>query len=299
MKVSVVIPAYNEAKNIGACLDAINTQTIKADEIIVVDNNSTDETVTIARAKGARVVTEHVQGITAARSAGFEAAQYEIIARTDSDTVVNPDWIEKIHHYMDSGTIEALTGAIYYDVPIMDEHAQIFEAYQQAATLLFGHTLWTGPNMILTKALWDRAKHDCCTDDKKVHEDVELSMACARYATLVYKRDVAVHSSSRRMRYKPASFFIEYQFRAARQLVGHKVRQSKEASADFRQDFLMGIDQGKHMTDERISELRNKINEAKEFTKEVKTKLEKALKKNPTEAFRNLMEKIFMEMEKN
>ncbi|MEI7653420.1 MAG: glycosyltransferase family 2 protein [bacterium] len=298
MQVSVVIPAYNEAKNIGACLDAINAQTVKADEIIVVDNNSTDATAEIARAKGARVITEKVQGITAARTAGFEAAQYEIIARTDSDTIVNPDWIEKIHHYMESG-IEALTGAIYYDVPLMDEHAQIFEAYQQAATLLFGHTLWTGPNMILTKALWDKAKHDCCTDDKKVHEDVELSMACARYTDIIYKRDVAVHSSSRRMRYKPASFFIEYQLRAARQLFGHKVRQSKEASDEFRQDFLVGIDQGKHMTDDRIAELRSKISDAKQFTKEVKVKLEKALKKNPTEAFRNLMEKIFMEMEKN
>ena len=298
MKVSVVIPAYNEAKNIGACLDAILAQTVKPDEIIVVDNNSTDQTAEIARAKGARVITEKVQGITAARSAGFDAAQYDIIARTDSDTIVNPDWIEKIHSYMESG-IEALTGAIYYDVPFMDEHAQIFEAYQQIATVLFGHTLWTGPNMILTKKLWEKAKHDCCTDDKKVHKDVELSMACARYATLVYKRDVAVHSSSRRMRYKPASFFIEYQLRAARQLLGHKVRQSKEASQLFRQDFLVGIDQGKQLTDERIAELQNKITLAKQFTKEAKSKLENTLKKNPTETFRALMERIFMEMEKN
>jgi glycosyltransferase involved in cell wall biosynthesis len=297
MKVSVVIPAYNEAARIGACLDALNAQTVKPDEIIVVDNNCTDQTAEIARAKGARIVAEKVQGITAARSAGFDAAKYDIIARTDSDTIVNPDWIEKIHFYMESG-IEALTGAIYYDVPFMDEHAEIYEAYQQVAALLFGHTLWTGPNMILTKKLWDKAKHDCCTDDKKVHEDVELSVACARYTNIVYKRDVAVLSSSRRMRYKPASFFIEYQLRAARQLFGHKVKRGKEASQLFRQDFLVGISQGKQLTDEHIAELQNRIELAKQFTKEAKHRLENALKKNPTETFRLLLERIFMDMEK-
>jgi glycosyltransferase involved in cell wall biosynthesis len=112
--------------------DALNAQTVKPDEIIVVDNNCTDQTAEIARAKGARIVAEKVQGITAARSAGFDAAKYDIIACTDSDTIVNPDWIEKIHFYMESG-IEALTGAIYYDVPFMDEHAEIYEAYQQVA----------------------------------------------------------------------------------------------------------------------------------------------------------------------
>jgi hypothetical protein len=195
--------------------------------------------------------------------------------------------------------IHVLTGAIYYDLPILDEHAQIYEAYQQAAAILFGHTVCTGPNMILTKAIWNKAKDDCCTDDKKVHDDVELSIACAQYTDIVYKRDVAVSSSSRRMRYKPASFFIEYQLRAVRQLLTHKVKRGKKATEEFRQDFWIGIDRGKRMTEERIAELSEKIHAAKLLTNEVKAKLEKTLKQNPTEAFRLLMERIFTEMEKN
>jgi len=49
MKVSVVVPAYNEEAYIGNCLESLTNQKVKPDEIIVVNNNSTDATVKIAK----------------------------------------------------------------------------------------------------------------------------------------------------------------------------------------------------------------------------------------------------------
>ena len=64
MKVSVVIPVYNEKKRIKKCLDSLLSQSEKPDEIIVVDNNSTDSTVSIVRKyKGVNLVHEKKQGI--------------------------------------------------------------------------------------------------------------------------------------------------------------------------------------------------------------------------------------------
>ncbi len=58
-KLSVVIITYNEAANIGRCIDSVNTV---ADEVLVVDSFSTDDTVRIATAKGARVLSHAFEG---------------------------------------------------------------------------------------------------------------------------------------------------------------------------------------------------------------------------------------------
>jgi glycosyltransferase involved in cell wall biosynthesis len=96
--VSVVIPAYNEEKYIGACLEALHQQTYPHNqfEIIVVNNRCTDQTAAIARRMGALVVYEGFKGIGAARQRGALAARGEIIAGTDADTIVPPDWLERI-----------------------------------------------------------------------------------------------------------------------------------------------------------------------------------------------------------
>ncbi|HEX8932548.1 MAG TPA: glycosyltransferase family A protein, partial [Patescibacteria group bacterium] len=96
MKISVIIPAYNEEKYIGACIESLLKQNRLPDEIIVVNNNSTDQTAAIASQYPVKVINEKEQGITPARNRGLNEAQYDIIARTDADTILPPDWIEKI-----------------------------------------------------------------------------------------------------------------------------------------------------------------------------------------------------------
>jgi len=94
--ISVVIPALNEEQEIEHCLESLSRQTHTDFEVIVVDNDSTDATASLARSCGVQVLEETQQGISCARQAGFEAARGSIIASTDADTVVPPNWLALI-----------------------------------------------------------------------------------------------------------------------------------------------------------------------------------------------------------
>ena len=95
--ISVVIPAYNEERNIGACLKSLKAQNYSGQwEIIVSNNNSTDRTAEIAREEGATVIFEPQAGVIFARQAGADKAQGEIIIQTDADTVYAAGWLNRI-----------------------------------------------------------------------------------------------------------------------------------------------------------------------------------------------------------
>ncbi|MDI6708596.1 MAG: glycosyltransferase family 2 protein [Candidatus Thermoplasmatota archaeon] len=81
MKISVIIPTINEEDSIGQVIDEIPLDA----EIIVVDSNSKDRTVEIARSKGAKVLNEPRLGYGRAYKTGFENATGEIIVALDGD----------------------------------------------------------------------------------------------------------------------------------------------------------------------------------------------------------------------
>lgn len=95
--ISIVIPAYNEEKNIAKCLQAIKAQDYTGEiEIIVVDNNSSDNTAAIASQEGATVVLEKQAGVIFAREAGTRVARGQIIVQTDADTYFEVNWLSNI-----------------------------------------------------------------------------------------------------------------------------------------------------------------------------------------------------------
>ncbi|MEA3192359.1 MAG: hypothetical protein QOD26_692 [Betaproteobacteria bacterium] len=88
MKISVIVPAFNEEKLLGATLACIREATTGLDaELIVCDNNSTDRTPEIAKAAGARVVFEPVNQISRARNAGAAAASGDWLVFVDADSL--------------------------------------------------------------------------------------------------------------------------------------------------------------------------------------------------------------------
>jgi glycosyltransferase involved in cell wall biosynthesis len=94
---SIVVPAYNEAEFLGDCLDSLLGQDYPGPyEIIVVDNNSTDGTAGVARARGVTVVHERRPGVCSARQCGTLLAAGEIVISTDADTVYSRDWLSRI-----------------------------------------------------------------------------------------------------------------------------------------------------------------------------------------------------------
>jgi glycosyltransferase involved in cell wall biosynthesis len=95
--VSVVVPAYNAAATLPACLLALRNQMLPPGEIIVVDDGSTDDTPAIARDYGVRVLaTRRRSGPAVARNLGARAACYDIVAFTDADCEPAVDWLEQL-----------------------------------------------------------------------------------------------------------------------------------------------------------------------------------------------------------
>lgn len=120
MKVSLIIPAYNEARYIGRCLASVlENRRACLHEVIVVDNASTDDTALVAgRFGGVRVVHEEQKGLTRARQKGFETASGDIIAYVDADTDIPAGWFEQIEReFTQDERLVCLSGPYrYYDV---------------------------------------------------------------------------------------------------------------------------------------------------------------------------------------
>lgn len=91
--VSVVVPTYNRAGTIGACIDGILGQSSPADQVIVVDDGSSDGTATVLAGRAGRieVLRQDNAGVSAARNAGIARATSEWIAFLDSDDLWMPD----------------------------------------------------------------------------------------------------------------------------------------------------------------------------------------------------------------
>lgn len=118
--ISVVVPAYNEARTLPACLDSLLNQDCSFPyEIIVVDNASTDRTAEIARQHGVRLIHESAKGVALARRAGFTAARADLIASTDADCLAPPDWLARVWRaFTDRPELVAVGGyALFYDAP--------------------------------------------------------------------------------------------------------------------------------------------------------------------------------------
>lgn len=102
-KITVIINAYNEEKMIGACLDSLLEQARKPNEILVVENGSTDRTVEISRQKGARVLSIPRCTRGEARDFGWRNARGEIVVYGDADDIFGEEWLAEIEKKFDEG----------------------------------------------------------------------------------------------------------------------------------------------------------------------------------------------------
>ena len=95
--ISVVIPTYNRVALLERALDSVLAQTLSADEIIVVDDGSTDGTVSMLKSRysGVNFIEQDNQGVSAARNAGIKTASHSWIALLDSDDVWHANKLER------------------------------------------------------------------------------------------------------------------------------------------------------------------------------------------------------------
>lgn len=204
LRVSIVIPAYNEERHLSACLQAIAKQSVLPDEVIVVDNNSSDKTAKVAQAfPFVRVIHEKRVGRVFARNAGFDAVAGDIIGRIDADITLPPDWVAhvKAFYAKPESLRSAWTGGGYFSnirLPRLVAFGYALLAFR-FNRLLIGHpTLW-GSNMAITAAQWQQVRSQVCLRND-IHEDLDLAMHVhdAGY-TITYDETIQVAAELKRV----------------------------------------------------------------------------------------------------
>jgi glycosyltransferase involved in cell wall biosynthesis len=156
---SIVIPCFNEADFIAMTLESLAAQdTLAKYEVIVVDNNCTDDTVRIAHKHGARIVSEIRPGVCAARQAGTNAATGEIVISTDADTIFSPHWLSTIDaDFTRDPKLIAIGGPCrYFDGPWWGKvYTHFLFSGSYLYCLIVGHPFYfTATNIAFKKSFW-------------------------------------------------------------------------------------------------------------------------------------------------
>ena len=103
MKISTVIVSRNRANKLRRCIKSIINGTVFPDELIIIDNNSTDNTKKVVddlikrnKSKNIIYVLEEKIGIPCARNKGLKESKYDIVSFTDDDCIVDKNWIKNL-----------------------------------------------------------------------------------------------------------------------------------------------------------------------------------------------------------
>jgi cellulose synthase/poly-beta-1,6-N-acetylglucosamine synthase-like glycosyltransferase len=218
LTLSIVIPAYNEERYISVCLDAIANQTVMPDEVIVIDNNSSDKTCEIAgKYSFVTVLHEDRQHQAFAQAKGFSQARGDIVARIDADTILHPNWVENAKKYFANHPKSvAITGpGSFYDVPLKSVAETFFHFYHsKVASRIAGHVMLWGANCAFRRSALDKVKQNLA-QRADIWEDYDLSFALAGFGSIDYRKDI-IAGCSLRSAHKKVSQLLSYQIRGIR-----------------------------------------------------------------------------------
>ncbi len=125
MSVAVVIPNFDGARWIDGCLDSVAAQTLAPDEVVVVDNGSTDGSAARAAAReGVRVLElGRNRGFAAAANRGIAAVRAEAVALVNTDVVLAPDWLERM-----TGALEPGAGSVAGKMVDLEDPGVLYDA---------------------------------------------------------------------------------------------------------------------------------------------------------------------------
>ncbi len=209
LTLSIIIPVYNEEQYLEACLEAIKRQTEQPDEVIIVDNNSTDSSIKIAQKyKFVKVISEKKQGTLYGRTTGLDAARSDVLGRIDADTRLEPNWVKTAKRIFQDRTVAAVTGSShFYDMPLSPQNHWVED--------FFKHTLYKheknfpflfGTNMAIRRSVWRIIKPVLCSDNT-MYEDADMAIHLYKQGyKIVYDSSLRVGMSARRYSDGPLAF---------------------------------------------------------------------------------------------
>lgn len=208
MKISIIVPAYNEEEHIEKCIKAlleIKKNSIYQIEIIVCDNNSTDNTSKIIQQfPEVLLVHEKKQGTNYARQAALDFASGDIIACIDADCIPNTDWVARgAHYFSDPKTISVAGLCVFsreypYSWIVTEIQRKIFPILHLVSRFFGGGGMMLGGNVFVrTYVLRSIGGFD--TSFVFWGDDAQLAKTLSRYGgKMFYSTNVRVTTSSRR-----------------------------------------------------------------------------------------------------
>jgi glycosyltransferase involved in cell wall biosynthesis len=197
--ISVIIPTFNEEENIAQCLVSLSHQSVPRSEfeIIVVDGGSKDATCEIAKKYADSVFTQTSKKVGGARNDGVKAAKGEIVATTDADCILPPNWVKRIaEDFKDSGIVQVY-GPVY---PIEEGIGNQFSLLLANTFSRIGYYSRTfyytlGCNTAFRKETFVKAGMYRCID---AGDDLEIAMRMKDFGRISFDNQLRVGFSMRR-----------------------------------------------------------------------------------------------------
>lgn len=192
-------------------------------EVIVVDNNSTDDSVKIARNYSfVKVLFEPRQHQSYAQYKGFAKAKGDILARIDADTVLPKNWVENIKNGFAARpkTLAITGGGKPYDFLLSQPATLVLDKFYILAYYLAGHSMMYGSNCAFRSRAFPLIKNDLNLRSD-IWEDYDLAFCLGKHGRITKLNNIEVRTSLRAV-YKPVLFQFAYQFRAVRTFWLHR-----------------------------------------------------------------------------
>jgi glycosyltransferase involved in cell wall biosynthesis len=210
MKLSIIIPAYNEEDYISQCLTSVIREKNESGgdvEIIVVNNGSRDKTKEIASSfAGVKVVDEPAKGLISARQAGFRAATGDLIAYLDADSMLTPGWIDQAFKaFNNDPEMVSLSGPVkFYDMSrafnlLTSTFYYVNYPYYLFIRFFFKKGLIQGANFILRRSALERIGG---FNPEFIFwgEDTDLARRLSRVGKVTFSPTLLVLTSGRRFK---------------------------------------------------------------------------------------------------
>ena len=176
--ITLVIPVYNAESHLGKCLERVALSTAQPDEIIVVDDGSSDGSAAVAEAAGARVLrTPERSGPAHARNLGAAESSSDVIFFIDSDVLVRVDTIGRVRdNFARDAELDALIGS-YDDSPDSPDFLSQYKNLMHHFVHQHGHreacTFWSGCGAIRREVFQEHGGFDESYQRPAI-EDIEL-----------------------------------------------------------------------------------------------------------------------------
>lgn len=194
--ISVVVPAYNAAATLPVCLWALGRQILLPDEVIVVDDGSTDESANVVKGHDAHLRQQPHQGPAAARNLGAQSAKGDLVLFTDADCEPAEDWIAEMVRPFSDPNVIGVKGAYrtrQHEIVARLAQCEFEERYDRLERLASIDLVDSYAAAFRSDALRQSGGFDRAFSQAN-NEDVDLSYRLARAGLrLVFNRDAIVY----------------------------------------------------------------------------------------------------------